>query len=169
MTLNSFEKIMTSQLAQLRQQKDEITDQIKDLMTKHPGAMPSDVANRIDEMLSQAERLNGKIDAINEEAQRAGDEHAQSGWKNSAGEPTTVLRNAADIRKHYAAQQHQEPTQHLSVGKPPQAEHRAGCQQQPRSRPAASASRPQAGQHRHRQKGQKGQRLNAHLTVGKGR
>lgn len=100
-----------SQLAQLRQQKDEITAQIKDLMAKHPGSMPTDVANRVDEMLSQAERLNGKIDAINEEAQRAGDEHAQSGWKNSAGEPTKVLRNAADIRKHYAAQQHQEPGQ----------------------------------------------------------
>lgn len=95
-------------LAELRHEKDQITAQIKDLMAKHPTNMPADVANRIDAMLSQAERLSGKIEALDQEAQRAGDNYAQQhiangGWKNSNGEPMKVLRNAADIRSHYAA------------------------------------------------------------------
>lgn len=99
-----------SQLAELRHEKDQITAQIKDLMAKHPTNMPADVANRIDAMLSQAERLSGKIEALNDDAQQAGDEHARralanGGWKNSNGEPMKVLRNAADIRSHYAAKQ----------------------------------------------------------------
>lgn len=99
-----------STLAELRHEKDKITAQIKDLMAKHPTNMPNDVANRIDAMLSQAERLSGKIEALGDEAQRAGDEHARQniangGWKNSNGEPMKVLRNAADIRSHYASKQ----------------------------------------------------------------
>lgn len=99
-----------SQLAELRHQRDKITAEIKDLMAKHPTNMPTDVANRIDAMLSQAERLSGKIEALGDEAQQAGDEHARralanGGWKNSNGEPMKVLRNAADIRSHYAAKQ----------------------------------------------------------------
>lgn len=99
-----------SNLSQLRHEKDQITNQVKELMSQHPGKMPTDVANRIDEMLSQAERLSGKIDALNDEAQRAGDEYARQniangGWKNSNGEPMKVLRNSADIRSHYASKQ----------------------------------------------------------------
>lgn len=98
-----------SKLAELRHQKEQITNQVKDLMAKHPGSMPADVANRVDELLSQGERLSGAIDAINNENQAAGRDHEQSalsnsGWKNSSGQPMKVLRNAADIRQHYAAQ-----------------------------------------------------------------
>jgi HK97 family phage major capsid protein len=98
-----------SKLAELRQQKDQITNQVKDLMAKHPGTMPTDVANRVDELLSQGERLSGAIDAIKEENDAAGREHdrqhlSSSGWKNSSGQPMKVLRNADDIRGHYAAQ-----------------------------------------------------------------
>lgn len=100
---------MTSSLAELRHQKDQITAEVKDLMAKHPGKMPTNVANQVDELLAQAERLSGKIAAIHEENQRAGDEFNQqalsgSGWKNSDGKPMKVLRSAQDIRSHYAAQ-----------------------------------------------------------------
>lgn len=97
-----------SRLSELRHQKDQITNQVKDLMAQHPGKMPADVANRVDELLSQGERLSGAIEAINAENQAAGDAHARQsiangGWKNSNGEPMKVLRNAADISSHYAA------------------------------------------------------------------
>ena len=103
-------------LSELRHQKDQVTNQIKDLMAKHPTNMPTDVANRVDELLSQGERLTGAIEATNHANQDAGNEHARqslstSGWKNSNGEPMKVLRNAADIRDHYAAQARPVPGQ----------------------------------------------------------
>lgn len=105
-----------SQLAQLRHEKDQITDQVKALMAKHPGNMPTDVANRVDELLSQGERLTGSIEALHNAAQDAGNEHARqalsgNGWKSSSGEPMKVLHNAADIRDHYAAKARPEPGQ----------------------------------------------------------
>lgn len=97
-----------SKIAELRQERENVLSQVKALMEANPGKMPSDVANRVDQMLSDAERLSGKIEAENEANQREGDEYARqalsgSGWKNSDGQPMKVLRNAADIRSHYAA------------------------------------------------------------------
>lgn len=98
-----------SKLAELRNEREQKMNQVKSLMNEHPGKMPTDVANRVDQLLSDAERLSGRIDAENEANQEAGNAHggqnlSGNGWKNSDGVPMKVLRNAADIRSHYAAQ-----------------------------------------------------------------
>ena len=98
-----------SKISDLRNEREKTLNQVQDLMAQNPGKMPMDVANRVDQLLSDAERLSGKIEAENEANQRAGDEYAGqslsgSGWKNSDGSPMKVLRNSADIRSHYAAQ-----------------------------------------------------------------
>lgn len=97
-----------SELAKLRHEYDQKVAQVNALMEQHPGKMPVDVSNRVDQMLSEAERIAGKIEHANEMNQRAGDEHAAtslsgSGWKNSDGTPLKALHSAADIRSHYAA------------------------------------------------------------------
>ena len=97
-----------SELAKLRHEYDQKVAQANALMEQHPGKMPTDIANRVDQMISEAERISGKIEHENELNQRAGDEHAAtslsgSGWKNSDGTPLKALHSAADIRSHYAA------------------------------------------------------------------
>lgn len=93
-----------SRLSELRHQKDQITNQVKELMAQHPGKMPTDVANRVDELLSQGERLSGAIDALNAELQAAGDAHAASGagWRDSGGNAVKALHGTDAIRAHYA-------------------------------------------------------------------
>lgn len=85
-----------SRLSELRHQKDQITNQVKDLMAQHPGKMPTDVANRVDELLSQGESLSGAIDASHAELQAAGDAHAASGagWRDSGGNAVKALHGA---------------------------------------------------------------------------
>lgn len=95
-----------SQLAQLRAQREKVIDQAKELMAKHPGKMPTDVSNQVDDLLSQAERLSGRIDTEVDAIQRAGDEMARGttadGWRDSTGQPIKALHGTESIRAHYA-------------------------------------------------------------------
>lgn len=93
-------------LADLRHQREQIVNQAKDLMAKHPGKMPSDVSNQVDDLLNQAERLSGRIEAYVDEVERAGDEHARrngEGWRDSNGQPLKALHGVEAVRAHYAA------------------------------------------------------------------
>lgn len=93
-------------LADLRHQREQIVNQAKDLMAKHPGKMPSDVSNQVDDLLNQAERLSGRIEAYVDELERAGDEHARrngEGWRDSNGQPLKALHGVEAVRAHYAA------------------------------------------------------------------
>ena len=96
-----------SKIAELRVQRDKIVDEAKNLMAKHTGSkMPLDVANQIDELLHQAERLSGRIDAEMDSIQRAGDEYASrrgDGWRDSNGQPLKALHGVEAVRAHYAA------------------------------------------------------------------
>lgn len=100
------ESTTMSTLAELRNQRDQVINQTKALMAKHPGKMPTDVSNQVDDLLIQAERLSGKIEAYVDELERAGDEHARrsgEGWRDSNGQPLKALHGVEAVRAHYAA------------------------------------------------------------------
>lgn len=88
-----------SRLARLREERARLASEAADLNAKYPKGktMPTDAAARLDELLSAIEAIDADVQAEGDVANSVGPT-----WRVD-GREVTVLRNAADIRRHYAA------------------------------------------------------------------
>ncbi len=88
-----------SKLAELRAENEKINNRTKQMLEEFPGASwgPKQ-QSEWDGLMNRASQLNAEFASI-----EGGSHAAVPGWKNQDGGDVKVLRNAADIRAHYAA------------------------------------------------------------------
>ena len=87
-----------STLAELRFKRQKLSDELNALNNSFENlAMPVAVSNKIDNLLNQIQSVDGQLDVL-----KATTDRAVPGWKDNNGEDLRVLRNAADIRNHFA-------------------------------------------------------------------
>lgn len=88
-----------STLAELRSQRQNLLDKINTLNNQYPSNKQMTVtdADKIDTLLNQIQIVDGQLDVL-----KAATSNAVGAWKNENGEDLKVLRNATDIRNHFA-------------------------------------------------------------------
>lgn len=85
-------------LAQLRTERQQLTDKANELNNKFPNgkAMPSATSQELDDLINQIERIDAQMDV-----HQSTTNSATPGWKDQAGRDIKIMRNAADFRAHY--------------------------------------------------------------------
>ena len=87
-----------STLAELRFTRQKLSDEVNALNNSFGNlSMPVAASNKIDNLLNQIQSVDGQLDVL-----KATTDRAVPGWKDNNGEDLRVLRNAADIRNHFA-------------------------------------------------------------------
>ena len=87
-----------SKLSELRFKRQELIDQANVLNHTYSNkSMPSAASEQLDGLLNQIQSVDGQLDVL-----KATTDRALPGWKDQDGEDLKVLRNAADIRNHFA-------------------------------------------------------------------
>lgn len=87
-----------SKLAELRFTRQKLSDEVNALNNSFANlSMPVAASNKIDNLLNQIQSVDGQLDVL-----KATTDRAVPGWKDNNGEDLRVLRNAADIRNHFA-------------------------------------------------------------------
>lgn len=85
-------------LSKLRAENDQISDRTKQMLEQFPGnKWGAAQQSEWDKLINRAGEVSAEIQAINAANQRLTPE-----WRDEAGDPVKVLRNAADFREHYA-------------------------------------------------------------------
>ena len=85
-------------LSELRATRQKLTEEVHALNNSFKNAsMPVAVSNTIDNLLNQIEAVDGQLDVVKASADRS-----VPAWKNENGDDLKVLRNAVDIRNHFA-------------------------------------------------------------------
>ncbi|XAH21638.1 phage major capsid protein [Xylophilus sp. GW821-FHT01B05] len=93
-----------SALAKLRAQHDAKVEEARVLMAKYPSdkRMPPEAAEQVDSVIAEAERISGQISALMAAQHAAGESWAGGSGSGQAEGGVRVLRNADDVRSHYA-------------------------------------------------------------------
>ena len=87
-----------TKLQELRAKREQLTNAANTLNNAYRDKpMPKDVANELDGLLGQIERVDGQLDVC-----KANADNALAIWKNPDGKDVKAMRTGADFRAHYS-------------------------------------------------------------------
>ena len=86
-----------TKLQELRAKREQLTSTANALNNAYKDkSMPKDVADELDGLLGQIERVNGQLDVC-----KANTDNSVAAWKNQDGKDVKAMRTGEDFRAHY--------------------------------------------------------------------